>query len=185
MEKVTVYDVEPAEFIEILASRLKKMPAFSMPEWAKFVKTSVARARPPFEEDWWWLRAASILRQLYIKKVVGVGRLRTRYGGKKNRGMQPSKFFKGSGKIIRILLQKAEQVELVEKIKDKRYGRRLTKKGIDFLEEIAKEIKEKEEREKKWERKEEEKEERKEEKVEKEEKAVKKEEKEKKTEKEK
>lgn len=120
------------------------MPEFSMPEWAKFVKTSVARERPPLEEDWWWLRIASILRQLYMKKVVGVGRLKTRYGGKKDRGMQPSKFFKGSGKIIRVLLQRAEQAGLVEKVKGRRHGRQLTKKGKDFLDEIAKEIKEKE-----------------------------------------
>lgn len=144
MEKVTLYDVAPAQFVKILASRLKKMPEFSMPEWAKFVKTSVARERPPLEEDWWWLRIASILRQLYMKKVVGVGRLRTRYGGKKDRGMQPSKFFKGSGKIIRVLLQRAEQAGLVEKVKGRRHGRQLTKKGKDFLDEIAKEIKEKE-----------------------------------------
>jgi len=141
MEKITIYDVAPEEFIKVLALHLKKMPEFAMPEWAKFVKTSVARERPPFEEDWWWLRAASILRQLYIKKVVGVDRLRTKYGGKKARGMQPSKFFRGSGKIIRTMLQRAEQAGLAEKVKDKKYGRRLTKKGIDFLDEIVKEIK--------------------------------------------
>ncbi len=143
MEKVTQFDVKPAEFIKVLASHLKEMPEFAMPDWAKFVKTSVAKERPPLEEDWWWLRAASILRQLYIKKVVGVGRLKTRYGGKKDRGVLPSKFFKGSGKIIRTLLQRAEEAGLVEKVKGKKYGRQLTKRGKDFLDEIAKEIKEK------------------------------------------
>jgi len=143
MEKITVYDVPPEEFIKVLASHLKKMPEFAMPNWAKFVKTSVAKERPPFEEDWWWFRAASILRQLYIKKVAGVDRLRTKYGSRKARGMQPSKFFRGSGKIIRTMLQKAEQAGLAEKVEGKKYGRRLTKKGTDFLDEIAREIKEK------------------------------------------
>lgn len=47
--------------------------------------------------------------------------------------MKPEKFRKGSGKIIRIILQQAEKAGLVEKFKGKRSGRRLTIKGNELL----------------------------------------------------
>ncbi|MEM4641372.1 MAG: 30S ribosomal protein S19e [Candidatus Pacearchaeota archaeon] len=138
-----VHEIEPMKFILALASELKKMPEFKMPEWAMFVKTSVAKERPPEEKDWWYIRAASILRSVYIKGVVGVSRLRVKYGSRKNRGMRPEKFYKASGKIIRTILQQATKAGLVEHIKGKKTGRRLTKKGKEFLEKLAEKLKEK------------------------------------------
>jgi small subunit ribosomal protein S19e len=134
--KMTVYDIEPGEYNKKLAEALKKLPEFEMPEWAYFVKTSVARVRPPAEDDFWHRRAASILRQIYIRGVVGVNRLKTRYGGRKNRGMQPEIFMKASGKIIRVILQQAEKAGFMEKVKEKKSGRKLTKQGVKFLESI-------------------------------------------------
>lgn len=133
---MSVYDIPADEYNKKLAEALKQIPEFKMPEWAAFVKTSVARERPPAETDFWYKRAASILRQIYIKGIVGVNRLRTRYGGRKNRGMKPEEFRKGSGKIIRTILQQAEKAGIVEKFKDKRAGRRLTTKGKELLDSI-------------------------------------------------
>lgn len=133
---MTVYDIPADVYNKQLAAALKKMPEFNMPEWASYVKTSVARERFPKEDDWWYNRAASILRQLYIHGLVGVGRLRTRYGGRKNRGVKPEKFRKGSGKIIRVILQQAEKAGFAEKFKGKKAGRQLTAKGKEFLDSI-------------------------------------------------
>lgn len=139
--KVRVHEIPAELFIKNLASRLKNMDEFEMPEWALFAKTGMAKVKPPEEEDWWHARAASILRTLYIKGVVGVTRLRTKYGSRQKRGMRPEHFAKASGKIIRIILQQATKVGLVELAKDKKAGRRLTKKGKDFLEALAAELK--------------------------------------------
>ncbi len=139
---MSVYDIPAAEYNEKLAEALRQMPEFKMPEWAEYIKTSVARERPPKAEDFWYKRAASILRQLYIHGIVGVGRLRTRYGGRKDRGVKPERFRKGSGKIIRVILQQAETAGFVEKIKSKRAGRQLTEKGREFLDSIKEERKE-------------------------------------------
>jgi small subunit ribosomal protein S19e len=133
---MAVYDTPAAKYNEKLAAALKEMPEFEMPKWAEFVKTSVARERPP-KEEFWHKRAASILRQLYIHGIVGVNRLRTRYGGRKNRGVRPERFRKGSGKIIRVILQQAEAAGFVEKIKGKKTGRWLTEKGKEFLDSIG------------------------------------------------
>lgn len=138
---VTPYDIESGKFNAALALKLQEVPEFEMPEWAKFVKTGAGKARPPMELNWWYNRSASILHQLYIKGLVGVSKLRTRYGGKKDRGMQPAIFYRASGKVIRVILQQGEKAGMVEKFKDKKAGRRLTKKGKLFLDEVAAEIK--------------------------------------------
>jgi small subunit ribosomal protein S19e len=131
-----VYETEPQKFIEELAKELEKMPEFKMPEWAGFVKTSTARARPPMTDDFWYKRAASILRQIFLRGVVGVNKMRKRYGGRKKRGVKPEKFRTGGGKIIRVILQQAEKAGFVEKAKGKRPGRQLTKTGKELLNKI-------------------------------------------------
>lgn len=144
MEKKNIVrpnEIDAQVFINVLAERLKEMPEFKQPEWSFFVKTATAKERPPEEKDWWYKRSASILRKLYLKGIVGVSSLRTEYGSRKNRGMKIEKFYKASGKIIRVILQQATKAGLVEHIKEKKAGRRLTKKGKEFLERIATEIK--------------------------------------------
>ncbi len=138
-----IYEADAQKFNDKLASELKEIEEFAMPQWAYFVKTSVARARPPMDYDFWYQRAASVLRQVYVKGVIGVNRLRTRYGGRKDRGMKPPKFRKGSGKILRTILQQAEKAGFLEKVKGgkgKASGRKLTDKGKKFLEETAKSV---------------------------------------------
>lgn len=131
-----IFSKEPHEFNKLLAEALKKVPEVKAPEWSLFVKTGVSKQRVPESEDFWYIRTASILRQLYIHGVVGVERLRTRYGGRKNRGVRPARFKKSSGKIIRTILQQTEKAEMVETVKERQFGRRLTKKGRDFLDSI-------------------------------------------------
>jgi len=133
---ISAKEVEPAKLIERLKEELKKMEEIKPPEWSKMVKSGRHRQRPPEQEDFWYIRAASVLRQLY-KRPVGVSRLRTYYGGRKNRGRRPSKFYKGSGSIIRKLLQQLEKAGLVEKNKK---GRKLTGKGRSLLDRLAKEV---------------------------------------------
>lgn len=118
--------------IEKMAESLK--PLIKAPEWSKFVKTGAGKERPPVELDWWNMRAASILRAVYLKGPIGVSKLRTKYGNNKNRGHKPSAFVKGSGKIIRVILQQLEKAGLVEYKKDDVHkGRILTAKGQSFV----------------------------------------------------
>ena len=129
--------IEAGKFNKSLAEALKKDKLFEPPDWINFVKSSASRDRPINDEDFWYKRAASILRQIYIREIVGVERLRTRYGGRKDRGMRPKRFVKGGGKIIRTILQQAEKASLIEKATGEKKGRRLTAAGKDFLEKTA------------------------------------------------
>lgn len=137
MKMTTLYEIEPGKFNARLAEELEKMEEFRMPEWAFFVKTSTSRARPPQDEKFWYKRAASILRQAYIYGVIGVNKLRVKYGSRKKRGVRPEEFRKSGGKMIRTMLQQAEKAGFIEKSNGKRSGRQLTKKGKDFLDKIA------------------------------------------------
>jgi len=139
MEISSVYQIPANKYNDLLANALKQIPEFKAPEWSLFVKTGVAKTKPSQEPDFWFKRAASILRQAYIRNVVGVNRLKTRYGSKKNRGYKPERFRKASGKIIRVILQQAEVAGLLEKYNEsgKRAGRKLTAKGKELLESIG------------------------------------------------
>lgn len=135
---VSVKDVPADIFIEKLTEYIKSnIESVRPPEWALWVKTGVSRERPPDNPDWWYIRAASILRKLYLKGPLGIDDLRSMYGGRKNRGVRPEHFYKGSGSIIRKILQQLEDAGLVEKTKK---GRVLTPKGRSLLDKLASEI---------------------------------------------
>jgi small subunit ribosomal protein S19e len=136
MEK-DIRTIEAGKFNKSLAEALKKFPEFKAPEWVDLVKTSTSKQRPSSEEDFWYKRSASILRQIYIKKIVGVQRLRTRYGGRKKRGAKPEEFRKSGGKIIRTILQQSDSAGFTEKSKEKP-GRKLTEKGKTLMEDLVK-----------------------------------------------
>lgn len=130
---VGVQDIPADELIEQAKEELKKY--IKMPDWARFVKTGVSKERPPEQDDWWYIRAASILRRVYLNNHIGVERLRTYYGSKKRYGHAPPHFKKASGKIIRVILQQLEKAGFLEK--DEK-GRKLTSKGIMFLHNLVK-----------------------------------------------
>lgn len=137
-----IYELDAGDYNLKLAEALKNIPEFKQPEWVAFVKSSPSKERPIDDEDFWYKRAASILRQVYKREFLGVNRLRTRYGSKKNRGYAPEKFMKAGGKIIRTILQQADTAGFTEIVKpnkgvrSQKPGRRLTQKGKEFLEGI-------------------------------------------------
>ncbi len=141
-EKNPVYELNAQEYNLKLAEALKKIPEFQKPEWIEFVKSGAGKARPIDDLDFWYKRAASILRQIYRKDTVGTNRLRTKYGSKKERGARPEEFRRAGGKIIRVILQQSDKVGFTEivkgikGVKGKKPGRKLTEKGKKFLEEI-------------------------------------------------
>ncbi|MDH7593236.1 MAG: 30S ribosomal protein S19e [Methanomicrobiales archaeon] len=132
----TAYDIPPALLIRQVGEELKKRHEITPPPWAGFVKTGVHREMEPEQPDWWYIRAASVLRRLYVDGPVGVQRLRSVYGGKRDRGSRPNRFRKGSGAILRKILQQLETAGLAEKDRSRR-GRNVTPAGREFLDNIA------------------------------------------------
>lgn len=136
-----MYDIDPNELIAKASEELKKISEIKPPVWATFVKTGMSKERPPVSHDWWYTRAASVLRTVYKLGPVGVSKLRTKYGGKKNRGFDTEHFYKGSGNIARKILQQLEKAGFVKQAqKGVHKGRIITGKGKSFLDKIATKI---------------------------------------------
>src|ERR1700761_3325684 len=76
----------------------------------------------------YYVRAASVARHIYLRKTVGVGRLRKAHGGQKNRGSRPSHHVNASGSVDRKVVQALEKIGIVEEDEDKG-GRRITQTG--------------------------------------------------------
>jgi small subunit ribosomal protein S19e len=133
----TIYDTNTQDLIKKAANALKDK--IKAPDWSIFVKTGRSRDRPPVELDWWYMRAASILRKVYLKGPIGTNNLRAKYSGRKNRGYKPEKTYIGYGKIIRVILQQLEQIEFIKQgAKGVHKGRMITPKGKSFLDKLAK-----------------------------------------------
>lgn len=124
----------PKEIIKSTVDKLKAIPEIQPAKWADFVKTGHFKERLPSERDWWYIRAASILRKTEKLGPIGVSKLRKKYGGRKNRGSRPEKAFKAAGNHIRKILQQLEKAGLIEQKKIKSHkGRVITKKGKELL----------------------------------------------------
>ena len=111
----TAFEISKEALIAKTTVELKKV--IKAPEWSKFVKTSPGSERPPVSPDWWYVRAASIMRKIYTLEPIGVSKLKRLYTKRKNRGHAPEKTVSGSGKIVRVILQQLEEVELLQKYK--------------------------------------------------------------------
>jgi len=136
----TVFDVPPDPFIHKLANYLKEeFPQVTPPSWAQFVKTGAHAERQPQNPDWWYVRAASIFRKVYLNGPIGVARLRREYGGRKSAGSTPYHKRDGGGNIIRKILQQLENAGLIEK-KDGE-GRVVADKGRALLDSLSAELK--------------------------------------------
>jgi small subunit ribosomal protein S19e len=138
---VTAKDVPADLLIKRLAEKLKREfgEIINPPPWSLYVKTGVSKEKPPQDTDWWYVRAASILRKLYLaEEPIGIERFRTIYGGLKRRGSAPPHFRKASGSIIRKILQQLERAGLVRKVSKR--GRILSSRGRSYVDKVVYEI---------------------------------------------
>lgn len=133
---VTVYEVDQDMLVKELATELKSMD-IDKPEWSDIVKTGAFKERNPVNKDWWYARCASLLRKVYMMGPIGTQKLRRYYGGKKNRGHKPGKFFKGSGSVIRKAFHSLEKAQLIKKTDSPRKGRIISNKGQSFVDKTA------------------------------------------------
>ena len=135
----TIFDVNTQELIKKAAEELKNSKEVQMPEWAMFVKTGAGKERPPSNEDWWYQRAASILKKVYVLGPIGVNKLRKKFTTKKNRGHKKERVYRAGGKVTRTILQQLTSEGLIEdKVKDAHKGKVVTAKGKSFMDKLVK-----------------------------------------------
>lgn len=139
-----VEQICPEKFINILSESLKDEKKIEKPVEADHIKSGHNRELAPANENWYHIRAASILRKLYMEELTnpekskfgfGVLWFARVYGGSKNNGHKPSHTVTGSKSLVRRILQSLENAKLVSKVA--KGGRKLTETGHSYLEGIA------------------------------------------------
>ncbi|MDP4012503.1 MAG: 30S ribosomal protein S19e [Candidatus Nanoarchaeia archaeon] len=127
-----INDIKVENLIKNTAEKLKS--EIKPPTWATFVKTGAHKQRPPVDSNWWFVRAAAILRRIYLLGPIGTNKLANKYGGKRKKGTLPEKSYTGSRSIIRKILQQLEEKGYIAKTKKGVHnGRILTPKGVKLL----------------------------------------------------
>lgn len=135
MPGFTVRDVDAQKFVQAYAAHLKRSGKLAVPAWVDMAKTGSFKELAPYNPDWFYVRAASLARHIYLRPGAGVGALRMVYGGRKNRGTRPSKHADASGNVIRKALQALEKLKLVAV--DSNGGRCITSNGQRDLDHVA------------------------------------------------
>ena len=138
----TPYDIPAQLYIQHLAKYIKdNIDQVQPPPWSTLTKTSTHTQRQPENPDWWFTRAASILRKIYVHGPIGIEHLRADYGGRHRKGVSREHVRKGGGTNIRKILQQLEAAGLIEK-NPKNQGRTITREGRRTLDKLAADIKE-------------------------------------------
>jgi small subunit ribosomal protein S19e len=119
-----------------LIAEIKKIKEIKAPEWAAFVKTGPSKERPPVQEDWWYIRTASILMKVNKYGPIGTNRLAKHYGSRKNRGHKPDLKYAGSRNIVRKIIQQLDKAGLIQLAETQKKGRVVTKKGRELIKKV-------------------------------------------------
>ena len=135
----TPHDVPAAKFIERLAKYLREnVEQVQPPAWAAVAKTGSHTEKQPQDADWWYKRAASVMRKVYVHGPVGLEKLRSDYGGRKGFSVKPNHASKGGGSNIRKILQQLEAAGFVQTARPQ--GRIMSPKGRKLMQEVSQDL---------------------------------------------
>jgi len=134
---ITVKDVPEKLFIAAYAEHLKRTNWLELPKWVDYVKTGISKQLAPYDPDWYYIRAASVARKIYLRPGTSVGDLKKIYGSNKRSGPRPSHFKTSSGAIARHIVQQLEKLGIVEILDTSRGGRKVSSDGQRDLDRIA------------------------------------------------
>ncbi len=115
-----------SSLVNKVSGLLEAQKLVTPPEWVQFVKSGSHAERVPQSPKFWFERCASILLTV-DRRVVGVSRLRNKYGGRTSNTVSRSHHRKAGGKMIRVAFQQLEKAGFVEK--KLKQGRTITPAG--------------------------------------------------------
>ncbi|MCL5419887.1 MAG: 40S ribosomal protein S19 [Candidatus Marsarchaeota archaeon] len=131
-----VLEVDGNAFIRLTAARLKAAEV-RKPGYVDYVKAGAGRERVPADPDFYFIRCASILRQVYLNGPIGISTLRTRYGNRKRHVVHRHHHLKAGGSVIKDSFDSLEKLGYIKKTE---HGRIITPAGKSFVDKISNEM---------------------------------------------
>eukprot|EP01083_Nonionella_stella_P127114 385022_1 len=131
---VCVKDVNPGQWITAFAAHLKQQGSMDVPECVDYAKTGISRILPPQNPDWYYVRAAAVLRRVYLRPFTGIGGLSKVFGSTWGLS-RPLHFRTAATGILRKVLHSLEKLNLLAKSEDG--GRVITKSARRDCDRIA------------------------------------------------
>lgn len=128
-----VFEADPQSLISAAAEKLKA-DGVPRPDYVLYVKSGSGRERVPQSADFWYVRCASVLRQVYLNGPIGVSKLRTKYGSKKGHVVTRHHHYRSGGSIIKDAFDALEKKGYVKSTKQ---GRVITPSGKSFLDKLS------------------------------------------------
>ncbi|EQL00189.1 40S ribosomal protein s19 (s16) [Ophiocordyceps sinensis CO18] len=122
---VGVRDVDAHAFISAYSAFLKRQGKLPIPGWVDTVKTGPAKELPPQDIDWFYVRAASVARHVYLRKTYLLKLMENVHG------LIPYKLIKQTLRV-----GNAATIGVLEHDEEKG-GRRITQAGQRDLDRIA------------------------------------------------
>ncbi len=133
---VNAQEVDTQMLLKKAADSLKA-EGIKKPVYVDYVKTGASRERVPQSPDFWYMRCAAVLRQVYLNGPIGVSALRTRFGTRKRHVTHRHHHIRAGGSIIKDAFVALEKAGYVKKGK---VGREITPKGRSFIDKTAKTV---------------------------------------------
>jgi small subunit ribosomal protein S19e len=131
-----LYEVDASAFINKAAEKLKTANV-SKPAYIDYAKSGAGKERAPASKDFWYVRCASVLRQVYLNGPIGISTLRTRYGNRKRHTVTRHHHYRAGGSLIKDAFDALEKLGYIKKAK---VGRVITPAGKAFADKISNEI---------------------------------------------
>ena len=121
------------------AAYLKRSGKIEIPEWTDYCKTATHKDLSPYDADWYYIRAASMARKIYLRGTIGVGMFKRIYGGNGRRGVRGRRFNTSSGSVARTILRNLVNIGVLEEDEDTGM-KSLSREGQRDLDRIASSI---------------------------------------------
>ncbi len=131
-----IFEADAQKLINLASSRLKES-GIAKPAYIPYVKTGPGKERVPASEDFFYFRCASVLRQVYMNGPIGISKLRTKYGAKRQHVVHRHHHARSGGSIIKDAFDALEKKGYIKTTKQ---GRVMTPAGKSFLDKLSNEI---------------------------------------------
>ena len=130
-----IFEADSQRLIDMAASKLKESGVIR-PEYILYTKTGPGKERVPASEDFFYFRCASVLRQVYVNGPIGISKLRTKYGSKRQHWVRRHHHYRSGGSIIKDAFDALEKKGYITTTKK---GRVITSAGKSFLDKLSNE----------------------------------------------